>query len=48
MGSAVCNALNVKLRWRIFVGELHNIPVTDADPEQSARNLVNLKTILNY
>jgi hypothetical protein len=48
MGFAVCSALKVKLGWRVFVGELHNIPLTDADHEQSDRNLVNLKTILNY
>jgi len=47
-GFAVCNALNVKLGWRVFVGELHNTPVTGADHEQSERNLVNLKTVLNY
>ena len=48
MAFAVCSALNAKLRWRVFVGELHNIPVTGAEHEQSDRNLVNLKTILNY
>ena len=48
MGFAVYNALNVKVGWSVFAGELHNIPVTGADHEQSERNLVNLKTILNY
>ena len=47
-GFAVCNALNVKLGCRVFVGELHNTPVAGADHEQSDRNVVNLKTILNY
>jgi len=47
-GFAVCSALNVKLGCRVFVCELHNTPLTGADHEQSGRNLVNLKTILNY
>jgi hypothetical protein len=48
MGFAVCSALNVRLGWRVFIGELHNVPVIGADREQSDRNLVNLKTVLNY
>jgi hypothetical protein len=36
MGFAVCSALNVKLGWLAFVGELNNIAVTGTDREHSS------------